>query len=218
MTPRSIISLLAASAAFVASADAALIAQFNSVFVTPGADNIPAADYADHLTVTDLAPSHDDIDRVGGAANYDGWGSTVDATRYVGFKISVDAGYQLNLTDLAFRSAATVSPLVTSYVWGMRVDNGSGFGAWSFGKTYTSADADFALIGFQNVKSWDFADITVTGTVEFGIFATASDPSHMIEIIRSNSTIVNGTVTQVPEPSAALLGFVGCLACLRRRR
>lgn len=195
-----------------------MIAQFNSSFVTPGSDIVPAADYADHLVVSDFAPSVEDIDRIGGGVSYDGWGTTVDINRYVGFKVSVDPGYQLNLTDFAFRSAPISSMAVTSYVWGMRVDNGSGFGGWLFGKVYTAADSDFALIGFQNVKSWDFQDFSTTGTVEFGLFAAASDADQVMEAFRSNSTMLNGTVTVIPEPSVAVLGLVGSIAFFRRRR
>lgn len=216
MTPRSAFTLVAAFAVLASAADAAMVARYSSAFVSPGSDIIPAADFADHVTASDLTPSLEEIDRIGGGTNYDGWTGSVDINRYVGFRVSADPGYELTLTDFTFRTGATVSPPVTSYVWGMRVDNGSGFGAWTFGQTYTNADADFTLVGAGNVKTWDFADFTTTGTVEFGLFATASDASYVVEALRTN--ILNGSVTQVPEPSAAFLGLAGALAFFRRRR
>lgn len=216
MTPRSALVLAAAFAALASAADAAMVARYSSAFVTPGSDIIPAADFADHVTASDFSPSIEEIDRIGGGTNYDGWSASVDINRYVGFRVSAEPGYELTLTDFTFRTGATVSPPVGSYVWGMRVDSGSGFGTWSFGHTYTDADADFSLVGPGNVKTWDFADFTTTGAVEFGLFATASDGSHVVEALRTN--ILNGSVTPVPEPSAAFLGLAGALALFRRRR
>jgi hypothetical protein len=216
MTPTSTVAILATFAALASAADAAMVARYSSGFVTSGSDAIPAADFADHVTASDLTPSVGTIHRVGGNANYDGWTPSVDITRYVGFQVSAEPGYRLDLTDFTFRTGATVSPFVDSYVWGMRVDNGLGFGAWSFGTTYTNADPGFSLVGPGDVKTWDFEDFSTTGTVEFGLFASASDSGYMVEVLRTN--ILNGTVTQVPEPSAAILGIVGCLAFFRRRR
>ena len=64
-------------------------------------------------------------------------------------------------------------------------------------------------------NTWDFADFTTTGTVEFAFFGTA--PSVNAQLEHSGVT-VNGSVAAVPEPSSSLLIAAAGFLCLARRR
>jgi hypothetical protein len=170
-------------------------------------------DYADHLTVSSLL-SQGSVSRVNGEFEYRNWDTAMNPDDFIGFSVSTENGYQMTLTDFDFSSVVT-SGSVGAFRWGYRVDNGSGFGTWIFGTTYSSGDAGFG----SGVKEWDFADFTVTGTVQFALFAQAPDGAGGVFLSAPGGNLtLNGSVAPVPEPSSLFLAALGGLALVRRRR
>lgn len=149
------------------------------------------------------------------------WGTTMNDTDYVGFTLTAQPGFMLTLTDMTVSTTVSAGT-VTDFRWGYRVNEGSGFGAWTFGATYSVGDAGFAYVGpAENEKFWDFADFSTTGTVEFGLFAQApvAGVDASILISQPANLSVNGSASAVPEPSTyALIAIAGTLALVIARR
>ncbi len=217
------ISTLIATATLMAAtnlASAAFVVSYRSTSDT-NSPTLAPFDWVDNIgTPSALGPAAGStVVRTdgGGLFLYAGWGSSIDMTKYAGFTVTADSGHQLNLTDLAFSVSASRA---TSYLLAYRVNEGSGFGDWVQGTVFTASSPDFTN-SFDSstggLKVWNFDDFSTTGTVEFGIFATATTTGRAVQVLGSNMEL-NGTVSAVPEPSAALLGALGGLAFFRRRR
>jgi len=158
----------------------------------------------------------------GNGFNISGYGTSIDLAKYVGFKVSAVPGTELTLTDFVFNSAAWNSSATSQFQWGYRIDlnNDGNFTApgeeWVLDRLYTIADgANLGNGRLGRPKTWDFADIKTTGTVEFGFFASSSDST---EFFRGKDFTLNGSIAAVPEPSTVALGALAGLALLRRRR
>lgn len=222
MNTRSAFAAFLALTALPSVAGAAMVAHFdNTNLPDSGSTAIPAMDWADNLQEpAGIAPNAGSgVFRVDGTNNafFRGWDTSMDLNNYVGFQISAEPGHELQLTDIVFRTSTVTGPparVASSFTWGYRIDEGGGFGSWVMGNTYTSADPGFFDRLMEN--TWDFADFTTTGTVEFAFFGTA--PSVNAQLEHSGVT-VNGSVAAVPEPSSSLLiAAVGFLCLARRRR
>lgn len=197
------------------SANAALVASFHSDDTPPFGSLAPVEphDYADHLVVSSLLPQGS-VTRVNGEFEYRNWDTTMNPDDFIGFSVTVESGYQMTLTDLDFSSVVTAGS-VSTFQWGYRVDDGSGFGAWNYGTIYSTGNAGFA----SDIKEWDFSDVAVTGTVQFALFAQAPNGTSGVFLSQPGGSLtLNGNVAAVPEPSAFLLAALGGLAAFRRRR
>ncbi len=154
-----------------------------------------------------------------------GWtpSAVVNTAQSMSFTIEAAQGYQMELTSLKFGAAwsgnTAAEAKLTNAAWGYRVDNGSGYGAWTL---YT-----FALlsVGEAGRPEWTFDQPVIVGdggTVEFGFFAWGATATGGRVAPKLSGTgddmIVNGTVSAVPEPSSLLMGLTGALALFRRRR
>ena len=148
---------------------------------------------------------------------------SITANEYVTVTITPDSGFELNLTsvtvDLGYTNSLaagvgkSLSTSVFSSVDGFAAANVLGtktFTAANNGTNYTYENLNIDLTGaaYQNLS----------GPLEFRIYLydeanaiTDTQPIHRID----NFTL-NGAV--IPEPSAALLGSLGILVLLRRRR
>jgi MYXO-CTERM domain-containing protein len=213
MKSKSLLLGLTLAAALSSSASAALVVEWDANNIPNGTTNPTAWDQDDHVTASTL-DAHGTVHLFGNtAAVYTGFSATLDTNNYLGFTIQANPGYELNLTDLAY-IFDTRGNSGGDHEWGYRIDNGSGYGNWIFASQTTANQT--ALL------NWDFPDITTTGKVEFGFFAEVSDSSAEItplaEVPGRDGLQLNGTVTPVPEASATLLGALGALAMLRRRR
>lgn len=149
-------------------------------------------------------------------AVYTGWSTTLDYNNYVGFTITPDEGFQMELTEWK----ATIQEVgngVGIARWGYRIDTDND-GAY---------DTEWVLLTEVGgtALTIDALNITTTGTVEFGFFGTSdpnSEPGYPywgpVGPNTRNNSELTGTVTAVPEPSAALLACFGGLVAFRRRR
>jgi hypothetical protein len=218
--------LFAGALSGTASAD--LIVQYSAAGAPFDGSPVAPLDWADHITFTNLAPTAGSgITRVGSGAEIDfgPWGSTIDTAKYVSFKVSLDPGYQLTLSNLTFRAADSGSGGMT-FQMGYRLDvnNDGDFAdgaaeSWNFGTLYspgTTGQGRGTL--FQN-KVWDFGgSVATSGSVEFGLFGSGVSPVE--DYVAATIFTVNGTVSAVPEPSTSGLVLSAGLAAivLARRR
>lgn len=215
--------LYALSLAFLSShAHAAVLVEYRMPTPRPGLPPISAYDYEDGVTPSTIQ-SHGSVIHPGNGGTVGGYSTTVDSTNYVGFVLEAEEGQSINLTHFEFYTYVDSSsyPALQGFQWGYRVDNGEGYGQWVFDtQVYTKGTAAFTDIFAKKV--WNFADFSTEGSVEFGLFAyqTGTDLSAIELSSRSapQGLQVHGSVSPIPEPSAALLGAVGGLALFRRRR
>ena len=210
---KSIVLSFAVLSVFISNAHSAVVAQWIAGNVGLTEVEPEPWNYADNVAVSKLTV-HGSIEKAAGTSRalWQGWTTTVhDTMNYLGFTITPEPGFQLSLTDL---DSVPANPRARGlgHSWGVRVNNGSGFGAWTFQATQTEN-------GYLNEF---LVPITTTGTVELGFFAWALTPEEnytpFLDTGGNYNLELNGTVSAVPEPSAALLAGLGALALLRRRR
>jgi hypothetical protein len=154
------------------------------------------------------------------ASNWNASATSVDVNNdYFTFTVQANGGYQLNLTSLSFNMCGS-NTAPNQDAWGYSINGG----AWTIQPTF------HMTLASPGMQTWDFADFTTQGTVEFRFWAwgtteiNGATPSVVggttrIANIAGPDLILGGTIT-VPEPSTiALIGFglVGMLAFGRRR-
>ncbi|WP_367873416.1 PEP-CTERM sorting domain-containing protein [Luteolibacter sp. Populi] len=170
-----------------------------------------------------------------GAAN--GWGgndfvivtpsfaTAVAANEFATFTIAPDADYELSLSDIGaynIRRSGT-GPSTGQWQYQLNAGEFQDIGtAITWGAVTTSsgnAQASIDLTGISELQNIA-ADTTVTfrlvawGATNTGGTFYLNDPLNTSVIDFS----LNGTVTAVPEPAAVLLGAIGFIGLLRRRR
>lgn len=202
------------------SARADVVATYwpNSEFVA-GAGELQPHDYLDGVSASSFQ-AHGSLTVSQTQLRIFGWGTTMSLVDYAGFTVTAQPGFQMTLTD--FRMSTAVSAgVVTAFKWGYRVDDGSGFGDWTFDQTYSIGNPGFSYVGpVENAKTWDFADFSTTGTVEFGLFANSSGAgTAQVLVSQPEDMFLNGSVSAVPEPSTyALIAIAGTAALILTRR
>lgn len=134
-------------------------------------------------------------------ARYGGWATTFNDDVYVGFKVSAAPGEPLTLSSLEFDARANATN-VTGYKWGYRVDEGTGFGSWTFSDVHLPGSPQYT----SGNKVWNFADVTTTGTIEFGFFARTTTAAVSVEPMVFRMALM--TAGTAPAP-AALPGTLG---------
>ncbi len=139
---------------------------------------------------------------------------------YVGFTVTAEPGFQLNLTQLSFNYFATRgAPRSLDYTETLYVrTSADGFAADLSGNyslnpftsngTVQSASFDLSGASFQGL-----------GSLEVRIYQVINDTvNEFNDISRTDNVLLQGSVAAIPEPSAVLLGILGSLLLLRRRR
>jgi PEP-CTERM motif len=207
-----LLACLAVQAALAISSHAALVVAWDMNNTPSGLTPPEAWDQNDNVVVSTLN-THGNVYQFNTTPGfYAGFGTTLNTTNYIGFTVTASQGFQMDLTDLSYVVSADDASL-GSHQWGYRIDNGSGFGAWTMSPVLTNATA---------IKNWDFVDFSTTGTVEFAFFATATATTNVVKpaagVPNRNDLQLNGVVVTVPEPSSALLVSLGVLSTFRRRR
>jgi hypothetical protein len=195
-----------------ASSPAALIASYTTSQASNANPEPAAFDWHDDVQEPSHFAGHGQVIRPSSASGlpYQGFPTSLDGVNYAGFSVSVLPDHQLELTDLQFGYFNLQN--ITEFRAGYRIDNGSGFGAWTY--------SDNLGTGFFNTPTWTFDQpVTTTGTVEIGLFAVGSSPTPAQNAFQILGNVqLNGQVTQVPEASTAMLGAVFLMTGVLRRR
>lgn len=139
---------------------------------------------------------------------------------YVGFTVTADSGFTLDLTSLSFNYWATRgAPRSSDYTETVSVRTSvDGFAADLSG-TYSLNP--FTSNGAVQSASFDLTGASFQGlsSFEVRIYQVINDTvNEFNDISRTDNVLLEGSVSVIPEPSAALLGGLGLLALLRRRR
>lgn len=154
-------------------------------------------------------------------------GSVVDeaisatSTTWLGFTISANLGYELDLTNLSFAYGF-------SYNSGTAPTTAATFDVRSSLDNYASSISVLtASVAAANVVNWSNASIVLTdaayqnlSTITFRIFLNDGTNVNTESFLRLDTVALTGVAAAVPEPASyALLAGLGglALACARRR-
>lgn len=153
------------------------------------------------------------------AGNTDGGNGVASSTAdYFNFTLTTPGTETLSLTSLTFDyGVGTNSTGITSnfYYAVFASVNGGGFS--QIGTTFNTGSLNMTQNATNNlgVQTTDLSSIIGADSVELRVWVSSTTANGGAGSLFKNIT-VNGAV--VPEPSAALLGGLGMLALLRRRR
>lgn len=232
---KSSLAILATSLAAIAAAQATTLVNWNLNTVTGPTENnatftgVPTstATVTANVSVTDLitasSSGHGGLvwssgNADAGKLNLQRWDHPNDNPNSFGngngnpnnwlqFTLSADAGYLFTLTsvDIAAWRNGGGAPAA----WSIQYHDGAG---WvNFGSSHTETNAGDSI----------FRDVTYTGSVTstaLDLRFIATGPSGGSGNLHINQLQFDGTVALIPEPTTALLGALGLLALLRRRR
>jgi len=137
------------------------------------------------------------------------------------FSVTPVSGQMLNLTTLTFQTAhadtntgagagntaVTMNFFVRSSVDGFAANVGDTF-SQAYPTSFIDRTVNLSGAAFQNLDS----------TVTFRLYVFESAEVDTNQGVRWDNVVLNGEVVAIPEPSAALLGGIGALLLLRRRR
>jgi hypothetical protein len=145
-----------------------------------------------------------------GQLNLVNWSGGNDTTRignWLEFTMSAEPGYEIALETVDVRAWRNGAGAPSR--WSVQIYD-SGAAAWNaFGAHHNQSTTGLGTA----------TDVTFTGAVEADVIRLrfiATGGSSTTGNLHIESFVINGTV--IPEPSAALLGGLGLLALLRRRR
>lgn len=225
-----------ALAAATQSSSAAVLAGWDfSPLSGASSTSLAATTAASNLTVGNLTRGSGISTPGSGAANTfggDGFitsspteAAAITANEFVTVAITASTGFTVSFSDIAAYNIRRSSTGPTTGQWqyqlgaGSFVDIGTDI---TWGTTTSSAGNAKASIDLSGISA--LQNIAASTAVTFRVVtwgatgATGTwylnDPADTV----ANDFIINGSVTAVPEPSTALLGGLGLLALLRRRR
>lgn len=212
------LAILLSAGAFSSTASAAVLAQWIQKNVSAGEAEPEPWNFAENVTVSKLT-LHGSIylsTITSTKAMYQGWKAALSESDYIGFTITPDAGFSLDLDQL---KSLINNPTMDNngWAWGYRIDNdrdGQFDTSWSYQPISMSTGV---------VDIWA-VDINTTGTIEFGFFAAAAEASlgliTPLSFNTKNNFELSGTVSPaaVPEPSTYGLILIGVMALLVIRR
>lgn len=230
-----------AFAAASQSSSAAVLAGWDFDPLTGGSGNygvspLAASTAAANLTVGGLTRGSGIGTTTGtGAAN--AWGgndftittpseaAAITANEFATLSITASTGFTVSFSDIAAYNIRRSSTGPTTGQWQFQVGAASfvdigtditwGAVTTSAGNPQTSINL-LGITALQNVAAGTAVTFRVVtwGATSTGGTWYLNDPSNSV----GNDFIINGSVAAIPEPSAALLGGLGFLALLRRRR
>lgn len=166
------------------------------------------------------------VTKTGGSLFVDNESAT-PASGNISQSVTINLTSAVSLVDTAFTPIGTGVAATSSYTASVGADDGDGPGVQStgpdydgtsFGPTSNSQTKNVfagAFGGYQGVGTYviDAGGVQGFNTSAIGGAAVAIDPATV-----SGDVTITYTYDAVPEPTSALLGGIGCLALLRRRR
>lgn len=129
---------------------------------------------------------------------------------YIEFTVTPTVGQTINLTDMDFGARSTTTG-PQAYALRSSVDN---YGSDIFSSSVTN-NSTWSL---KNNTFTAFSSITPGAAVTFRLYGYAGTGSPGSNTINGRIDDISVQINAVPEPRAALLGGLGILALLRRRR
>jgi hypothetical protein len=134
-----------------------------------------------------------------------GWTATTQATaKYFTFTITADPNYLIDITGISFNALATgAGPSALGVAIGS-----TAIGSFNLGSA-TLLEVSQPVSGYNGLAS---VEIRIQGWLNGSRSSTGSGD------LRIDDLVVTGSVAPVPEPGTLLLGGLGALGLLRRRR
>lgn len=215
---------LAASLVGVCSA-ATIVQTQNFSFVPAGTAPLTFNQFDTSLGTLTSITITTNVVKTGGSLFVDNESATA-ASGNINQSVTINLTSSVGLVDSTFSPIGTGVTATSTYAASVGGDDGDGpsvqttgpdYDGTSFGPVSTSQTKDVntaAFGGYQGVGTYVINAGGVQGfdTSAIGGAAVAIDPATV-----SGDVTITYTYT-VPEPSSALLGGIGCLALLRRRR
>jgi hypothetical protein len=165
-------------------------------------------------TFSDFTRTNVDVTNGDDVFNSNNWnqGVAIDTTQYVGFSITSDAGFHLNLTSLDFDARKSATGPANAQV-----------ALFLNGSSTAYATLDFTPAGTLSPVTFDFTDLTDGDNVTSATFRfygwNASGSGGQLEF---DNVATSGVISNLPEGPVAWPIFVllGCVAIenLRRQR
>jgi hypothetical protein len=226
------LSIAFASASLVVAAQAATLATWTNS--TTGNNNLEGTNVSANVTTSTTTLSV--LTKVGESTTvpngdivlYNPFNTADQTTQTIAAAITLDQYIQF--TFIVSGLAAGEALLVDGVSYGVRRNENAGKAhgadrsqAWVdsalIGSENTHADGTTYAFGNSTTKTYNNGD-TFSGRIYLAGFDNfeRGDSTDGNAAIRLGNVIVSGSVVPIPEPSSALLGGLGMLALLRRRR
>jgi hypothetical protein len=145
-------------------------------------------------------------------------GAAVTNGDYFSFSLTPADGFQLDLESITIDlsvNGTTTSSNTASYAFSSAV---GGLGTLASNTVSLTAPGASAINYTRNTFTFSDPGLTnITSATEFRLFVSNSLVNDGA-IARFDNIIINGSLTAVPEPSVTMLGTLGVLGLLRRRR
>lgn len=216
---------LAASLAGVCSA-ATIIQTQNFSFVPSGTAPLTFNQFDTALGTLTSITITTNVTKNGGSLFVDNESAT-PASGNISQSVTINLTSSVGLVDASFTAIGNGVSATSSYTATVGADDGDGPGVQTtgpdydgttFGQTSTSQTKDVysgAFGGYQGTGTYaiDAGGVQGFNTAAIGGAAVAIDPASVL-----GDVTITYNFTAIPEPSSALLGGIGCLALLRRRR
>lgn len=210
-------------------AEATILAQWNTSGFSGTETSIASSNVASGITVTSIGLGSElSTASGGGGMNTTSWSTALNATgnNFYGFSVTVATGYELELAEWNFTSrSSNTGPgnFAVRYSGNSFATDLDTFS--TSGSSYGTVTLDLSSVGTLLAGTYEFRVGLVNTTQSDGVGTVDVGGTQRIMNYGSTSSTasttpinLNGTVTAVPEPSAALLGTLGMLGLLRRRR
>jgi len=149
-------------------------------------------------------------------------GAASSTDNYVAFTITADPGNTLSLTNLVYDYYATSNEVALLFEGQAEAFISVDSGAFNSFGSVSSSDVDGVLLnnGAVVTANLDLSSITGASSVEVRVAFGNAGTNSGVNLFGGTGFVqgiqLNGDV--VPEPSTALLGVLGALGLLRRRR
>lgn len=215
---------LAASLAGVCSA-ATIVQTKNFSFVPDGTAALTFNQFDTSIGTLTSITITTNVTKTGGSLFVDNESAT-PASGNISQSVTINLTSLVGLVDAGFSPIGTGVAATSTYSASVGADDGDGPGVQStgldydgtsFGPTSNSQTKDVNSLAFGGYEGTGTYVINAGGVQGFNTSAIGGAAVAIDPATASGDVTITYTYT-VPEPSSALLGGIGCLALLRRRR